>query len=881
MKNGSARLQLIHALGPLALALLAFTTHLSTPPEAAAANGPATRAASRGDATLTLASNGKALLPIIISPRASARTQAVAAELAGYLNRITGAAFEVRTGDGSGGIILGTLADFPNPQLDRVLEIKGPYDGREAFAIRTEPKRLLLLGATDLGISHAAFRFLELVGCRWFFPAPEWEVVPSVPTLRFDLNENDRPTILARRIWYGYGFFREPADRGKPRAMVDYEAWARHNRMAGSFTVNAGHAWQTIIAEHKADFDNHPEYYALVKGERRGPQLCVSNPTVRKIATAHALDYLRKHPDADMVSMETSDGGGHCECAKCQKLGTISDRAFDLANEVSRAVAREFPGKMVGMYAYNDHCEPPSFDLEPNIYVQSTAGFISGRYTFEELMDLWPAKCRSMGFYEYFSVWLWDFDRLPGGRAADVYRSREQIRKYAARHATSLDAESGDNWGPHGRGYFVANRLMWNPETDVDALLSDFYDKAFGPAAAPMRRYYERLDPGNKPLMSRHLLALALRDVAEASQLAKERPDVLARLAYIKQYLHYIHLTWLLDREKDKAKRKELTLAAITHVYRTRFSYMNHWEAVRQSWATKAAKDFDEPSWSANARGPKPWTDAPPPTAQETERAFQEALAWFQPQMVEEKQFSADLVPVLFPPPPVAGKKQKPAGNAPPGPPASAQQYQGGLRYAFYSMAGEPIELEVTTGTIAWYRDRPDARYTLKSAGGQTVADDRIKLDGEKHPLTFKVPKTGLYYFDFNDSSAGWRISIAPGRPCSIPLLREKGFSHAGHMQRMYFYVPKGTRHIDYYWHGGPHKVLDPAGHLVQEMQSSGEFVSLTVPEGADGHVWSFSQLALGHLWFFNLPNQLAASPEALLIPREVAQHDGLDVRQR
>ena len=30
------------------------------------------------------------------------------------------------------------------------------------------------------------------------------------------------------------------------------------------------------------------------------------------------------------------------------------------------------------------------------------------------------------------------------------------------------------------------------------------------------------------------------------------------------------------------------------------------------------------------------------------------------------------------------------------------------------------------------------------------------------------------------------------------------------------------------------------------------------------------SVLALGHLWFFNVPNYLAASPDALLVPREI-----------
>src|ERR1051325_7607184 len=149
--------------------------------------------------TLPLAEQGRALEPIVISAQASDTTKAVAKELADYLGRNTGARFEVQTGDGSRGIVLGTLAEFPHPSLTKPLEIKNTYDGKEAFAIRTEKKRLLLIGATDLGASHAAFRFLEHLGCRWFFPAQEWEVVPERKTLSVALDETDRPRILARR----------------------------------------------------------------------------------------------------------------------------------------------------------------------------------------------------------------------------------------------------------------------------------------------------------------------------------------------------------------------------------------------------------------------------------------------------------------------------------------------------------------------------------------------------------------------------------------------------------------------------------------------------------------------------------------------------------
>jgi hypothetical protein len=50
---------------------------------------------------------------------------------------------------------------------------------------------------------------------------------------------------------------------------------------------------------------------------------------------------------------------------------------------------------------------------------------------------------------------------------------------------------------------------------------------------------------------------------------------------------------------------------------------------------------------------------------------------------------------------------------------------------------------------------------------------------------------------------------------------------------------------------------------------TKGKIVSIAVPQGDDGQAWSFTKLALRHLWFFNVPNYLAASPDALLVPSE------------
>src|SRR5436305_1223177 len=41
---------------------------------------------------------------------------------------------------------------------------------------------------------------------------------------------------------------------------------------------------------------------------------------------------------------------------------------------------------------------------------------------------------------------------------------------------------------------YIAAKLMWDHTADVDALMADFYEKFFGPAAGPMGRYITLMD---------------------------------------------------------------------------------------------------------------------------------------------------------------------------------------------------------------------------------------------------------------------------------------------------------------------------------------------------------------------------------------------------
>ena len=96
-----------------------------------------------------------------------------------------------------------------------------------------------------------------------------------------------------------------------------------------------GAAWARergiIIADTKFEL-------GLVNGERRSSKVCTSNPDLRKLVATDALAQFEKDPARDSVSVDPSDGGGWCECPECKHLGSVSDRALTLANEVAAAV---------------------------------------------------------------------------------------------------------------------------------------------------------------------------------------------------------------------------------------------------------------------------------------------------------------------------------------------------------------------------------------------------------------------------------------------------------------------------------------------------------------------------------------------------------------
>ncbi|MEO6906775.1 MAG: DUF4838 domain-containing protein [Abditibacteriaceae bacterium] len=808
--------------------------------------------------SLQLAKGGKALVPIVISDKASDATKAVAADIKKFLDQMTDADFKIQTGDGSEGIVIGSIKEFPTPALDNALEIKHGIDGKDAYAIRTRDKRLLILGATDLGASHGAYRVLNELGCRWFFPdaTGDWTVIPKIKDLKFGREITDRPAFLERRIWYSWSWF---SDAGHPlgaghSSAGDFDDWSRRNSMASSFTTNAGHALQNIIGANQAEFTAHPEYYALTGGKRQGPQIEMGNPKVREMVLEYARNFFKQNPNADMVSVDPADGGGYSTSPETIAwAGDPVMAPFKLANEVAVMLQKEFPGKMVGLYAYNWHTDPPKFALEPNVYVQLTMGFNGGLLSLDQLFDEWPTKTKNLGFYDYYSTWRWDYDVWPGGRVGNKNYSPVMIRRFqkanavSKAYATSISAESSGNWGVNGRGYYLANKMMWNPQLDVDGILDDFYDKAFGPAAAAMKKYYGYQDAS--PPISPGVVGALFRAMDEARQAAKNDPAVMQRLDDLSIYLHYYDVTYGGNYgAPDNGTERWRT------AYRSRYKYMNHWAAI----VNDALHDTGDPK--------AVWRDETPITHEEVAGWIAAGVKRYpELKIPDEVKFSDDLVTVDF------------GGEAT----DNTQLYQEGSVYLVQSLKGEPIHLKATAGG-AYGGLRQNV--TIQDMKGKTIKEFKPK-PGEEINMDIPVPGPGIYKYTFADGGAYHQIYWNKDQIVSLPL-SAGAFRAMSHIEPMYFYVPKGTKEINYYYKradwqwGGAQVLYDSTGKVVKEVAVDGDYVSVPVPAGQDGKVWKIGgpSFGLGSFRFFDVPGYFSPNPNKMILPKDVVAQDGLKV---
>lgn len=811
--------------------------------------------ARAAEPNVALSAGNQPRLAVITGPQASEETRRAAAELTAYLGKLSGAEFKQQTGDGSQGLVVGRPADFN--RLPFELKFAADPFHREEYVLRSHPQGLYLLGASDLAVSHAVWDLLYRLGYRQFFPGETWEVIPPPRDLSIAIDARLAPDFYARRIWYNWGLW---GYNNEP-----YKQWCRRNRAVQGFRLNSGHSYDSIVAAHQAEFAAHPEYFALIDGQRRTRggdiKFCIANAGLRKLVVEHAVRTIKAKPDLDSISMDPSDGGHWCTCAECQKLGSVSDRALTLANEVARAInALDLGEKYVGMYAYNQHSPPPSIDADPHVIISATTAFLRGGYTFDQILEGWQARGATMGVYDYLSVVAWDWNLPRGGKGSRLADLQHSIPKFHRQGARFYDAESGDCWGPCGLGYYLASRLLWDVDEAerTDEIVDDFLEKAFGTAQEPMREFYRLINRDRSRRPPADLIGRMYRALDQARR-ATDDARVQARITDLILYTHYAELYY--RHAAGHASKEDVA----RYAYRIRKTMMIHSYGL---WARLVGQK------AAHTDG-HPLKDDKPFTADEIDKLLADGIANNEPvdPGFEGVEYSDKLVPAAGP----LKLPEVPTGSFP----AKPQDRQ---RYSIWLEQPGTLELKVRVQKV-WANRMPRlSLFSPQAVDIKPVAvDESYKPDGQVNVLKLATPHAGLHRVETIDGGDYTYLSW----PAGMPVTLESGIdtpgvtSHFRGSWTLYFYVPKGTKLVGGWasrianW--APRisgKLLDGSGHERYDFAKVDEgWFAVPVPPGEDGKLWKFAQ-SQGQRLLMTVPPYLARNEKELLLPAEVVQAD-------
>ena len=797
-------------------------------------------------AEFVIATEGQAAGSVIVGTKASERTQAAAKELATMLKAICGGEFQVKSGDGAEGIVVGTAADFPSLSKDDRLTDTA-ITARENYLVRSEPQRLVLLGNTERGLEHAVWHLLHRLGVRQYFPGKHWEIVPQQSNLSIEMSSFQTPSYHSRSIWYGYGPL--------PERKADYETWRKRNRATKGIDLLSGHAYGKIVSANKAVFAEHLEYLALVKGKRAvddpNAKFCISNPGLRALVVKTCLAQLDADPSLDSVSVEPSDGGGWCECAECAKIGTVSDQALLLSSEVGRAMAAKHPGKLVGMYAYNEHSPVPTMDGASNVVVSIAAGFIKGGATMDELIDGWSQHVPTLGIREYLSVFPWDHDMPGAARAAQIDYLQETIPHFHDKAARYYSAESSDNWGCNGLGYYIASRLLWDvgEAGNIEAMFDDFLDQCFGPAKLPMSRFYNLINR-SRPPASDDLIGRMYRHLKDASDL-EISDDIRARIDDLILYTRACDLRFDYDSAKGQ-ERQQAFEAMLRHAWRIRGSGMVHTQAIWRD-APRRDKAVKLPADLAS------WKSDEPYTREDLDGFMEQGIETHEVANFEPATFSSDLVPAT--PLKLASGKPGTFGEL---------QRGTGNYWTWIDKAPAEIRLKVTAGLV--YQNQGPAKvrlFPMAETQGESVSEDEAAPDKQAHEIVLKTSFTGLHRIEVEDHRAGSRIEFPEGLHVTFNATADQTAMLSGRHD-LYFFVPAGTAVVGGYA-DGEGRVLNGAGAKVHEFTSKPGYFSIPVDAGQDGKLWKF-EFTSGKRVLLTVPPQMARQAGELLLPKEVVK---------
>ena len=485
--------------------------------------------------------DGNAYREIIIAPDAPSTVRLAAEELRKYIEAVCGTKLPViNNGIGTGAVPCIYVGASPGLKKNNI-DLAGLKP--EGFKIVAKPGLLAIAGRDysgpiifgflhpwrkcdiwnaklqldafgENGTLSGVYAFLEkYCGVRWYMPGELGTVINPQTTITIPpFTWTDAPAVKYRYplfCLFGEEFGQE----------TDGPLWFKRMRFGGARIAQIMHSYKMFL-KYK---DTHPEYFALVDGQRDfgsrcalsgGGHLCLTNPDVIAQWADDICEYFDKHPEEECFPLVPMDGLTRiCGCPRCQaeidhktsENGKFSNHIWGFVNKVAAKVAKKYPDKYVTCLAYDNYFNPPTAidKLHPNVavmlcYHRSALVIPDIKKKIHEEMKIWD----KMGVRIY--VWNWYLDTWRPWRGLPVIYTQAISDDIKFSHKLNyggnfIQAENNDDEGTPFKmrhpgmqhlNLYVTGKLLWNPDQDIKPLLDEYFRLFYGPAESEMRNFW-------------------------------------------------------------------------------------------------------------------------------------------------------------------------------------------------------------------------------------------------------------------------------------------------------------------------------------------------------------------------------------------------------
>jgi uncharacterized protein DUF4838 len=434
-----------------------------------------------GDVTspLLLVESGQAHAVIVVPDDAVVAVRETAEDLSGIIGKISGTPLAVVPDPGGKpALVLGVQ------ERDRSL---APL----AYHVWREDSLLYFSGGSDQGVINGVYAFLEEeLGCRWYIPGSLGEHIPKRETIRVGrVALQDAPDFESIT---GFGRYADP-EAGR--------LWSRRNRLDGFPSQMPSHNWQNIVPWDL--IDEHPEWFAQLGSGRTPLQMCTTHPDVLERTITKSREFFDQHPDAPSFSLSPADNMSFCQCEHCRALdaelgvdpfvpdGSITDRLVYFFNQVAVEVVKTHPDRRLAFFAYLNHTKPPQV-VKPHPMLLPFLVHTPWDYCMHHPIDD-PDCERNRPFAETVVGWhrlspklylydYWGHYNLCGhhGVVHNIHRDLPWLHRHGV---VGFYGEMHPQRWTQPLNFYLPPKLAWDVDTDVDAIVSEFYRDMFGPAA--------------------------------------------------------------------------------------------------------------------------------------------------------------------------------------------------------------------------------------------------------------------------------------------------------------------------------------------------------------------------------------------------------------